>query len=474
MALQTLFEDRFPRLWRSLAVLGQAWRERKADDKQRGRSDREFLAPALEILETPPSPLGRAMLWTLTAMVAIALAWAIFGRLDVIAVAQGRTIPSANSKIVQAFDIGSIRAIYVHEGQRVRKGQLLIALDPTLAAANQGAADETLQAHQLEDRRNAALLSYIDGRGAVFTAPPGTPNVMVVAQNRLIAAAIAEYEANRASLEKQRLEAVSDRDVALQEVAKLRDTLPIEAEQLRGRRALAAKGYFAGLRLMDYEQQLLQHQRDLQIQRAAVAKATAAIGQIDAEIAKLRGGFARTASTAQLDAQRDAGVARGDAQRNARLRELTQIRAPIDGVVEQLMVTTVGGVVKPADPLMTIVPTDAPVVLDARLLNRDIGFVQVGQRARVKFQAFPFTDYGAVDGVVERIGRDSIEDEKAGPVFAVRIRLLSDHLALTDGHSERLGAGLTATAEIRTGSRPIIRYLLSPLARRANEAGRER
>jgi hemolysin D len=145
----------------------------------------------------------------------------------------------------------------------------------------------------------------------------------------------------------------------------------------------------------------------------------------------------------------------------------------VDGTVQQLTVHTIGGVVRPAETLMVIVPSGGEVEVEAQILNRDIGFVREGQPVRVKFEAFPFTDYGWVDGIVATISRDAVQDQRLGFVYTARVRLSRNYIQLGD-RRQPLGAGLQAQAEIRAGRRRIIQYLLSPIARTLDEAGRER
>jgi hemolysin D len=151
---------------------------------------------------------------------------------------------------------------------------------------------------------------------------------------------------------------------------------------------------------------------------------------------------------------------------------LTILTAPVDGVVQQLAVHTLGAVVKPADPLLVVVPKSAELVVDAMVLNRDAGFVHPGQPVEVKLEAYPFT-HGVVPAVLETISGDAVEEKEKGLVYKARARLLQDYIVV-DGKKSWLSSGLSATAEIKTGDRPVIDYLLSPLARRLHEAGRER
>ena len=180
---------------------------------------------------------------------------------------------------------------------------------------------------------------------------------------------------------------------------------------------------------------------------------------------------------------KDAYAALGKAEAEVRQREeeltkatgrsgLRVLRAPVDGTVQQLAVYTEGAVMKAADPILVIVPLDGPLVVEAKVINRDVGFVAVGQPVTVKLEAFPFTRYGTVKGRLAWISRDAVEDEKLGPIYAARVTLLCG--AGGAKLCARVEPGLAATAEIRTAERRVIDFLLSPLERRVEEAGRER
>ncbi len=190
-------------------------------------------------------------------------------------------------------------------------------------------------------------------------------------------------------------------------------------------------------------------------------------------MATLREHFAAEAATELSGAESDSSLRAEELQKSARRRELQQLRAPVDGTVQQLAVHTVGGVVQPAQPLMVIVPAASEVEVEAQVLNKDIGFVHEGQPVRVKLEAFPFTDYGWIEGPVETISRDAIQDEQLGLVYSARIRLERNHIMI-GARRQPVGPGLAVQAEIRTGRRRIIQYLLSPISRTVSEAGRER
>jgi hemolysin D len=488
--------ERFPNVSRHLAIMAESWRrQNETERKPVHRSDHEFLPAALEIIERPPSVGLRALLLSLCGLFAVALAWSFVGRVDVIAVATGKTIPAGNTKVVQPLQIGSIRAVYVHDGDFVRKGQLLVELDPTVATADSAQSAQTLRSAEEVRARNDALLAYLSGRRPAFTAPPGTPPEVVATQERLVRSAIASYEADRNSLLEQRAQRSSDLDAANAEIAKLRETLPYLDQQIAARRELSDKGYFSKLKLLEYEQARVEHLRDADVQRASAARAGAAIRDIDAQLAKLRETFERTAASEFSDATDKAGTAAEEVKKTQKLRELMQLRAPVDGIVQQLSVNTIGGVVQPAQPLMVIVPCSgnrnvcrSPIEVEAYVLNRDIGFVHSGQRVVVKIEAFNFTDYGFIEGRVRSVSRDAVElggksesqadndsskSRSGSPVYVARIDL-DCTVSRNRNLCGRVGAGMSVQAEIRTGSRRIIDYLLSPLSRSVSEAGRER
>jgi hemolysin D len=489
--------ERFPTFARHWSVLADSWRlQNEADRQRRDRSDHEFLPAALEIIEKPPSVGLRVLLLTLCALFALALAWSFVGRVDVIAVAPGKTIPAGNTKVVQPVGIGSVRAIYVSDGDFVRKGQLLVDLDPTVATADTEQSAQALLSADLARARNDALLAYLSGKPAPFVAPAGTPSDVADTQRRLVRSAIASYEAQRASLLQQRAQRQAELDAANAEIAKLSETLPFLDQQLAARRDLAAKGYFSKLKVLEYEQARVEHLRDADVQRASAARASAAIGDIDAQLANLRDTFEKTAASDLSDATDKAGTASEEVKKTQKQRELMQLRAPVDGVVQQLAVTTVGGVVQPAQPLMVIVPCSgsrpdscrSPMEAEASVLNRDAGFVHSGQRVVVKVEAFNFTDYGFIEGRVRSLSRDAVDppnksdasgegepmrSEASGTVYVAKIDL-NCGLPRNTSLCARLSPGMAVQAEIRTGSRRIIDYLLSPLSKTVREAGRER
>jgi len=479
---------RFPALARHLDVLRESWRaQNEADGKARPRSDHEFLPAALEIMEKPPSPGLRWLLLSLCTLFTVALVWSFIGKVDVIATASGKVIPSGNVKVIQPVELGYVRAIHVRNGQHVAAGELLIELDPTLAGAEEAAASAGLLTAELQAARNAALIDHLEGRPVRFVAPEGTAPDVARAQQQYVTIAIAEYEGQRAALTQRRAQHQADLAAAEAEIVKLERTLPLVDQQIAARQQLTDKGYFSKLKLIEYQQLRVEHVQNLEVQRANAARARAQIAETDAQLLELKGSFGRGALAQVVEGQDKSRVGREEVTKSARRREYQALRAPVSGTVQQLTVSTIGGVVQPAQPVMVIVPDDAQPVVEANILNKDIGFVRVGQPVRVKLEAYPFTNYGIVPGVVELISRDAVDlsqgsgpqrDDKGRPVqqglvYVARIRLERRTIRV-GGIDQLIGPGLAVQAEIVTGQRRIIQYLLSPIAETLDEAGRER
>lgn len=447
--------------------------DREQAARRTEREETAFLPAALEILETPPSPVGRAVLWIIVGFLMLALIWSVVGHIDMVAAAQGKIIPRGRVKVIQPADYGVVRAIRVTEGQAVHKGDPLVELDPTVTGAEVEQARQALLSARIDSARAQALVNYALGKSPAFIAPPGADATTVQMQAALVRAKIREHETAAAALRQEKSQHLGDHDMVEAEIEKLRQQLPLAEEQLRGMQALMAKGYAARMKVSELQQQVIGMRQDLAIRQKEISKAGAAQASVDQQLAKLDSEFAREALDALTEAEATRKLREEELKKASEKAALTILTAPDDGVVQQLQVHTLGGVVKPADPLMVVVPKGEELIVEAMVLNRDAGFVHAGQPVEVKLEAYPFTRYGVVEGRLEQVSRDAIDNEKLGPVYPVRVKLAHPWISI-GGKRTALEPGLTATAEIKTGDRRIIEYLLSPLVRRVKEAGRER
>ncbi|EEE36018.1 type I secretion membrane fusion protein, HlyD family [Rhodobacteraceae bacterium KLH11] len=464
----------FDRILRHWDVIKASWGQESERRKNLVKvDDADFLPAALEIMERPPSPLGRATAWAIGLFMLIALVWASLGRVDVVATAQGKLAPREHVKLIQPVDYGVVREILVNDGQSVKAGDVLVALDPTASSADEEQARHELMVARIDQARGEALLRYLDSGEIELELPDGISASTSLMQRQLIDAHLGAYKAQEATLKQQRLEAEADLGVVLQEIAKLTDTLPLIEEQLAARKELSEKGLSPRFVYLELQERFVSARQNLEIQREQIDKMQAAIAAIDRQVDQLRSEF-REQIVVELTTSEDKVDMLSEGLRKAsQRRQLQQLKSPVDGVVQQLAIHTVGGVVQPAQALMVVVPGDGELVLDAKLLNRDIGFVETGDPVEVKLEAFPFTTYGVLNGVLEDISTDAIQDENQGLVYQARVRLLEDRISVGD-KEVNLTSGMAATVEVKIGQRRIIEFLLSPLLRYKQESFRER
>ncbi|HEY0685289.1 MAG TPA: HlyD family type I secretion periplasmic adaptor subunit [Steroidobacter sp.] len=459
---------------RHWSVLKESWKlQRRRDRVAVPREQTEFLPAVMEVLETPPNPLGRAILWCLLAFVAIAVLWASLGHIDIVATAQGKVIPRGRVKVIQAADAGVVREIRVIDGQKVNAGETLIVLDPTVTQADAAQARESAFVAQIDRARAQALVDAAAGKPAVFRAPTGTSEEIIATQRSLVSARVAEHRTAVSALREDQAQRESDLAMVTAEVTKIEQQLPLAEDQLASLEKLNKEGLVPRLKVMEVKERVVGLRQDLVIRREEMAKNRAALAGVRSQIAKLESEFRAQAFDALSEAEANYRLRSEEVRKAEDKASLTVLTSPIDGVVTQLAVHTIGAVVKPADALLAIVPKDEQLLVEAMVLNKDIGFVREGQPAEVKLEAFPFTRYGVINGTIERISRDSIEHEELGLVFPCLVTLSASQIDVGD-KLVALEPGFAASAEIKTGERRIIEFLLSPLSRRLQEAGRER
>lgn len=439
------------------------------------RTELEFLPAALEVQDSPPSPLGRAIVWTLIALVVWAIAWACFGKVDIVVTAQGKVIPSQRVKTLQPLEIGVVKALHVRDGQRVTAGEALLDLDPT-----QASADATRLAREREEVELELLrLQTLAAAPLQATEPPTLPlpghidaNLAALQRNALNS----EWQAQRAKL------AALAQDIAgkhaehaamAAQVAKLTETLPLITRRAENLKTLTDKQLAPQQQYLELEQQRIETAQDLEASRHSLTQIEAALEGLSKQRDALQADFARDLAERRLNAQRRLTAIEQELTKSDQRQRLQQLVAPVDGVVQQLAVHTIGGVVTPAQPLMVIVPVEDTLEVEAFIENKDIGFVQANQTAAVKVEAFPFTKYGTLTGTLRHISFDAIADEQRGLLFATRVALEKTALQVEDKLIP-LTPGMAVTVEVKTGTRRLIEYFLSPLLQHVDESVRER
>jgi hemolysin D len=452
-----------------------------------------FLPAALEIVETPPSPIGRAIALTLIAAFCVALAWASIGKVDMIASAQGKIIPSGRSKVVQPFEIGVVRAIHVKDGQTVKAGDVLIELDPTISDAEMRHLQSDLVSAQLDVARLRATLADGDPLAA-FRPPDGAPEGLLATQRQLLIDQTSEQRAKIAVLDRQRAQREAERATYAATIAKIEAMIPILQQRTDIRKYLMEREVGSKVIYLENLTQLVEQQKELGVQQSHLQEAEAALAAVIETREQAVKEYRRTRLGELATAEAKAAGLAQDVVKASEKSRLQILRAPVDGTVQQLAVHTIGGVVTPAQALLEVVPLDSRLEIEAMVQNHDVGFVHAGQEAEIKVDTFSFTKFGLLHGTVLNVSADSIdrnkppsENGKANPansdsasepqghelVYATHVSLDRTEMEV-DGKNVLLSPGMAVTVEIKTGAQRVITYLLSPLLRFKQESLRER
>lgn len=477
-------------------------RKSAAIDAPRDAADREFLPAALELIDTPPSPVRIAALWFICLGVASALALSWYGRIDIHAVARGRIQPPGRSKTVQPFEPGIVASVAVANGQSVAAGDVLLVLDPTESSADSQALARDLESARGEAARRKVAVAQAQAGTIDVAAIDFAPDVGETVRRReqlVLASDLAQLRSTLANLAAQADEKHAARERLAASIAARESLLKLTRERVDMRETINEKGALSRALVIDSLQQH-QIQEIAQVaDKGQLNETEAAIRTIESKAAETISQFIADQSQKLAEAERKADRTAQDLVKARSKNERTSIRAPIFGTVQQLAVTTLGQVVTSAQALMTIVPADAPVEIEAYVENQDIGFVEAGQSVVVKVDSFPFTRFGTLSGRIERVSRDAVEqgdaNQQADPAAAVRAQpasaspqaqgrtqnlvfpatiSLERRAIAIDGKDIPLQPGMAVTVEILTGSRRAIDYVLSPLREIASNAAHER
>lgn len=461
-------------LRRYAQIFRSAWSMREMlDGVCRSSDEIDFLPSRLELVEKPPHPAPRWTLRALCVLSAAILAASVLGRLDIVATAKGKVLPSERVKIIQPAITGVARRILVHDGQRVNAGQLLLELDTTQAAADSDRARK--------DRIDSAL-AIAGARAALEGQAAGTiPQVARVQQasadeqqqaQALAESMVREVQAKVSSANAELQKRIAEKATAEAEIAKLAATAPLARREADDYRKLSVGNYVSQHDYLDKEQTALTAEHELIAQKSHANELAAAIAQQRADITTTIATFRKDQLDTLTKAQQEFQHSSDEETKATTRQGLLSLTAPVAGTVQQLSVHTLGGVVTTAQQLMEIVPDDA-VEVEASIENKDIGFVETGQEASVKIDAFPYTEYGYLEGRVVSVANDAVPDKKTGLVFTARIRLPSNTLVV-HGKPISITPGMQVTADIRTGKRSVATYFLSPLVENVQESMRER
>ncbi|WP_052380612.1 HlyD family type I secretion periplasmic adaptor subunit [Paenibacillus camerounensis] len=434
------------------------------------RLEYEFLPAAVEIEETPPAPLGRWLIWTIVILFIIVLAWSYLGKVDEVAVARGKIIPDGRTKVLQPLEGGTIKEVLVSEGEHVQKGQLLIELDSTTSEADLQEMTKQLYVARLQ---KAMLEAELEGKGFDGLEQ----GELAVAGSGIDAEQVLQVQLQ---LREARDEEFGSRIKAAElVVSQTRQELHLEQAALE----LANKDYSLALMksqnggdegftdsadLLQADNNLNRTLLEIDSQKKKISRAEDALDEAEENVTSIKKQRNRTVLDELVENEKTIYSLESELTKAEKRFELQRLSSPVDGTVHGLSSLTIGGVVSSAEDVISIVPDDTPLIVEATIANQDIGFIKKGQAANLKVDTFPFQKYGYLQGEIIYVSPDAFEDEQLGPVFKAKLKVLSAETS--SGYRIGLTPGMSVSVEAKTGRRRIIDFFLSPLKKAAEES----
>lgn len=435
------------------------------------RRDFEFMPATIEVLERPPAPFSRVIVLILVALAVFVITWAFVAQIDIVASGTGVVVPKGRVKVVQPLEPGIITEITVSDGQLVKKGELLIKMDSTESRADLKSLEKELTTTRLAVSRLSAQLA---NDSTLFTAPDEAGGDTISLQRRLLEHSLMARKEKMSAMDHSVDRAEAELRSVQAKIEWLEESLPLAEKLYEKKRIMAEKEMLASGKFLQAQMEINEVRKNLGTEKNRMEELKLSFSQRNDEKQLWESEYKKDLLKELTDAQKkeEALVQRlAKAKNKFTNREL---RSPADGIVQQLAINTIGGVVTSAQPLMTIVPMDSGLEIEAKLLNKDIGFVSIGQHASVKVAAYPFTRHGDLKGDIEWVGRDAVMDEQLGPVYPIRISV--DSYQLPNKINDKQGQilpGMTVTADIKVGKRRVIHYFLGPMLRYKDQSLRE-
>ena len=441
----------------------------------------DFHPALIRLQQSAPNPLGRTVLWVVLGFLALILGWSLIARLDIVAVADGKLVPSSYLKIVQPVEAGVVKEILVREGEVVREGQVLMRMDAVLSESDLRTMTAEFQARRLALKRIDAQLN---GR-QLLRGVDDNPDAFAKVQAQFAANKVSYESAlaqERSVLQKTRHELAAATEVR----SKLRQTLPHYREQEAAYEKLVRDGFAGKIVYTDKQRERIEKEQDLNAQEAAILSARASIEQSERRLAQITADYRKQLESERAETAPLAERSSQDLKKQEHKHRLLELKAPQEGVVKDLATHTVGTVASPGTILMTLVPKEEALLAEVWVRNDDVGFVQPGQRVRLKLATFTFQKYGFVEGEVLRVSADAAEqgaDAQAptasrgratSPLAYKTLVQLNTQTLAHEGRSLRLQPGMQVSAEVHLGTRTAMEYLLSPVQKAWHEAARER
>ncbi|PSM51273.1 type I secretion system membrane fusion protein, HlyD family [Campylobacter blaseri] len=417
----------------------------------------EFKPTIVEIEETPLNPIGRSILWIVIAIIVFGVFWLFFAKVDIVVSASGKYIPSGNIKILKPLESGIISKILVKEGDKVKAKQPLIVIDPSVSTVNLTTKKENLKALKYSITRLELLVNKDEFIKDVNLSID--EKSLYINQKTNYDETISQYSFKIEQL----INSIKANEEEIKKLTLLKDIATKRVEKLnRVKEIIAYKEYEdAKSKELDLKSQLIVSNEKLLMEKAR-------LNEIKTELDVFKSSSKSKWMDELLNKQKEASLVR--AEINALTFQTKQqiISSPVDGYVGKLLVHTIGSSINNSEELLSIIPSDEPLIISANMLNRDVGFLKLDQNVSIKVDAFNFQKYGKIDGKLIHIANDSIKDEKLGEIYEIKVKPLKTSL-MVDGELKQMEPGMSVVAEVKVGKRRVIELFIYPIIKYLDE-----
>lgn len=437
--------------------------------------DSEYKPGIESVLESHPRIMAWAIPLLINAFIAVVIIWLWLSEVDVISPAQGRIIPNSGLQVIQPRETSVVEELLVSEGEHVKKGQVLIRLRNQDRQADVTRLESEIRSLRAHLYRLAVMEGFLNDTDDVAEVvdPPDVPEIYLLREKALLEQQKVAYEYERSSLLNQVKRAEATQAALQAEVKRLEQLLPFAEKRAKRAKSLSKSKMLSDTERDSAVEEFVAKREELNVKRFELERAARELDVAKAEMSGFEKKRKSSLLEERLKATQELSVAKSEYAKAKEALEGRELRSPLDGVVHDVAVNTTGGVVQSGETLMQVIPEKSPLQLEAKVLNRDVGFVQAGQSVKVKLDAFPFTKYGYIEGKVKRIDGASVQDDKLGEVYPAIIELAQNYIRVNN-REVKLIPGMTGSVDVRIGRRTLMEYLLAPVYRYKDEALRER
>jgi len=433
----------------------------------------QFKPAIIAIQDEPASPAGRLVAWTLCLIILIAIVWSCLAKIDIIATATGQIVPVGNTKVVQSHIDATIRTIKIKEGDFVKKGDLLIELDDESYTSEKESLEKMLAAETVKYNRANAMLNYLDKK---------VVEKLVLVDGRSISPRIQEmlYEQEYKDLESSLImlkEMIDQKKYELESVVNninhYKQTVNLTEIRAKKFKGLLEQKVSSELEYMEFDEKRIREKNELNSLISRERQTNANIKELEEKVKYTVIENKKRQLTTLEESFNNINKLKEEINKNEIMIKYSKIISPVDGYIQELKFHTIGGVMEQAQEILKIVEDKSDIEVETMILSKDIGFVHRGMEVAIKVDSFLFTKYGLVHGTVINISEDAIKDEKMGLVYKTKIKL-NEKTVHVEGKEIDLSYGMGVTSEIKTGTRTVMEFFLSPIMKKMNESINER